>query len=67
MKSKKFSWNKADTLNFLKDALKVSAPYLIVIIPVIIEQLPKEWAYAAVTIYALQRMRSALSIFLAGK
>ncbi len=65
--SKKFSWNKEDTIKFLKDAVRVSIPYVIVIIPVIIEQLPKEWAYSAAVIYVLQRVRSASELYKAGK
>lgn len=67
MKSKKWAWNREDTLKFLKEALRVSAPYLIVIIPVLIEQLPKEWAYSAIVIYVLQRVRSAIELYKAGK
>lgn len=67
MKSKKWSWNRADTVQFLKDSVRVLAPYLIVIIPVLIEQLPKDWAYSAMVIYALQRVRSAIELYKAGK
>lgn len=65
--SKQWQWNKADTLKFLKEALRVLAPYLVVIIPVLIEQLPKEWAYSAAVIYVLQRVRSAIELYKAGK
>ncbi|TVL99536.1 MAG: hypothetical protein CV087_17405 [Candidatus Brocadia sp. WS118] len=67
MKSKKFSWNREDTVKFAKDALRVLAPYLIVIIPVLIDQLPKEWAYSAAVIYVLQRVRAAIELYKAGK
>ena len=65
--SKKWAWNKTDTIQFLKDSVRVLAPYLIVIIPVLIEQLPKDWAYSAMVIYALQRVRSAIELYKAGK
>lgn len=67
MASKAWKWNKADTVKFLQDSVRVLAPYLIVIIPVLIEQLPKDWAYSAMVIYALQRVRSAIELYKAGK
>lgn len=66
-KSLRFHWNRADTQAFLGQAVKVLAPYMVVIIPVLIDQLPKEWALAAVTIYLLQRVQSALVLFIQGK
>lgn len=65
--SAQFSWNKADTIKFAQEAVKVLAPYLIVIIPVLIGQVPQDWAYAAVTIYILNRIRSAVMLYIAGK
>ena len=65
--SKKFQWNKADTIKFFQDSVRVLAPYLIVIIPVLIEQLPKDWAYSAIVIYVLQRIRAAIELYKAGK
>jgi len=65
--SKSGQWNRADTEKFLKDALKVLAPYLLVIIPVLLTQIPKDWAYAAVTIFILQRIRVAIELYAAGK
>lgn len=65
--SKKMSWNKADTVKFLQDALRVSAPYLIVIIPVLIDQLPKDVAWTAIAIFLLQRARAAIEIYKTGK
>lgn len=65
--SARFSWNKADTIKFFKEALTVLAPYLLVIIPVLIGQIPQDWAYAAVTIYVLNRIRSVITLWLAGK
>ncbi len=66
-KSLRFHWNKDDTQVFLGQAVKVLAPYLVVIIPVLIGQVPKEWGFAAVTIYILQRIQSALVLFIKGK
>ena len=65
--SKAWSWNKADTQKFLKEALRFLAPYLIVIIPVVIGELPKDWAYATIVIWILNRIVSFLTILAAGK
>lgn len=65
--SKSFSWNSADTQKFLKESLRVLAPYLIVVIPVLIQQLPKDYAYSAVVLFVLQRVRSAVELYIAGK
>lgn len=66
-KSLRFHWNKSDTQAFVGQAVKVLAPYLIVILPVLIGQIPKDWAWAAVTLYVLQRIQSALVLFIQGK
>jgi len=65
--SKKFTFNKADAIAWSKDALKVLAPYLIVLIPVMIEQLPKEAVWTGVAIFVLQRARVAIELLLKGK
>jgi hypothetical protein len=67
MASKRFQFNKADFIAWCKDALKVLAPYLIVIIPVLLEQVPKDWAYSAIVIFLLQRARKAIELYVAGK
>lgn len=68
-KSLRFHWNAADTLAFFQQAKawNVLIPYIIVIIPVLIDQIPKDWAYAAIVIYALQRALLALKLFVQGK
>ena len=67
MESKRFTLNKADLQAFGEETLKVVGPYLLVIIPVLMEQLPKEWVYASTTIFVLQRIRSLIVLFLSGK
>ena len=67
MTSKRFQLNKADAVKFGKDALKVLAPYLIVIIPVLISNIDNNWAYSAILLYVLQRIRVALELFIVGK
>lgn len=65
--SKRFDWNSADTKKFLQDTLKVLAPYLLVIIPVLIGQLPQDAGYTAIAIFLLQRARSMIELYVAGK
>lgn len=67
MNSKRFQWNSVDSKKFLEDALRVSAPYLVVIIPVLISQIPDEVAWGATAVWLLQRARVALALFLSGK
>ena len=65
--SKRLQWNKADTIKFGQDALKVLTPYLLVIIPVLVSQIPDDWAYSAIVLFLLQRARVALELFWKGK
>lgn len=65
--SAKFSWNEADTKAFLHQAVRVLIPYAIVIIPVLIQQLPTDWAYSAIAIYILNRVYDALRRYVQGK
>jgi hypothetical protein len=67
MQSKKWDWNSADTKKFFEDLLRVSAPYLVVIIPVVISQIPDEVAWGVTVVWLLQRARVALNLFLQGK
>lgn len=64
--SKRFQWNKEDTKKFIDDLLKVSYPYLVVIIPVLISQIPDEVAWGATAVWLLQRARVALNLYKAG-
>ena len=57
---KRFTWSKKDTIAWCQQAIKVLAPYLIVIIPVVVAQLPRDWAYATIVIYILNRIWDAL-------
>lgn len=65
--SAKFSWNSSDTKAFMNQALRVIAPYLVVIIPVLLTQIDDSWAYSAVTIYVLNRIYDALRRYIQGK
>lgn len=65
--SKAWEWNKADTKKFLLDTLRVLGPYILVIIPVVLQQIPSDYAYASIIIFILQRIRSAVELYLSGK
>ena len=65
--SKAWHWNEADTAKWLEQARVYLLPYLVVIIPVIITQIPKDWAYATAVIWVLNRLYSAFLILKAGK
>jgi hypothetical protein len=67
MVSKRFKWNKEDTIKFAKDTFKVLAPYILVIIPVLIGEIPSDWAYASISLFILHRIRAAAELFVAGK
>ena len=62
--SKAFTMTAEDRKAFMDQTLKSLAPYLVVIIPVMIEQLPKDWAYAAIVIWGLQRLLSYLLLWI---
>ena len=65
--SKRFTFNKADWVVWSHQAITVLAPYLVVIIPVLISQIDKDWAYSAILVYLLQRVWSFLKLWVAGK
>ena len=65
--SKAWTWNKADTKAWVLQTLKSLAPYVIVLIPVIIGEIPKDYAYSAIIIWILNRALSAFLILKSGK
>lgn|GEM_PF-5124430 len=65
--SARWQWNKADTIAWCNQAVKVLAPYLVVIIPVLIGNIDKDWAYSAVIVYILNRIWDALKRLQSGK
>ena len=60
MANKRYVWTRTDMKAWLAQAWKVLIPYLIVIIPVLIGQIPKDWAYATAAVYLLNRVWDAL-------
>ena len=65
--SGRFTLNQTDIETWLKNAAVFSIPILIVVIPSIIGQIPADWKYAAVAIYALNLALDILRKFVAGK
>lgn len=51
---------KQDWIAAGKRALIFLAPFLIVVIPVIIEKLPADWAYSAIVLFILNRLTDLL-------
>lgn len=39
------------------------APYLVALIPVIIERVPADWAYGTIAVFLLQRVWSFLKLY----
>ncbi len=62
--SKSFSMTIDDWEKFSNETLLKIGPYLVVIIPVFLEQLPKDMAYGAILVFLLQRLLSFLILFL---
>ena len=65
--SKRFTLNRADLTAWSQQTLIFLAPYLIALIPVIINQVPKEWEYGVITVWVLNRIWDLLRRFVAGK
>ena len=55
---------KSDWVAAGKRALIFLAPYLLVLIPVVIEQMPKEWVYSATALFILNRLTDLLRRFM---
>ena len=51
---------KEDWIAAGKRALIFLAPFLLVVIPVVIEKLPADWAYSAIVLYILNRLTDLL-------
>lgn len=65
--SKRFTLNKQDLIAWGQQTLIFLAPYLIALIPVFINQIPKDWEYAVITIWGLNRIWDLLRRFVSGK
>ena len=63
MVSKSFSMTPQDRAIFWNTTLINLAPYLVALIPVAIEQVPVDWAYATVVVFLLQRVWSFLKLY----
>ena len=67
MESKRFTLNRADWLAFLQRTLQTLTPYLVALIPVLISQIPKDWPYAVITVWLLNRVWDLLRRYISGK
>ena len=65
--SLRFHWNNSDTVAWLKQTLVFLAPFLLALMPVVIEKVPRDWAYGTITLWVLNRLWDALRRFYAGK
>lgn len=63
MVSKSFSMTSQDWTIFANTTLINLAPYLVALIPVAIERVPADWAYATVAVFLLQRLWSFLKLY----
>lgn len=58
-----FQMTTKDWEVFANTTLINLAPYLVAIIPVAIERVPADWAYATLTVFLLQRLWSFLKLY----
>lgn len=63
MVSKKFQMTTKDWEVFANTTIINLAPYLVVLIPVIIERVPADWAYGTIAVFLLQRVWSFLKLY----
>ena len=66
-RSPRFTWNYTDTYNWCIQTLIFLAPFILALIPVVIEKLPKEMAYGTVLLFVLNRITDALRRWYAGQ
>ena len=64
MISKPFQMTSADWTIFADTTLVNLAPYLVALIPVMIERVPADWAYATIAVFLLQRIWSFLKLYI---
>ena len=58
--SPQFALIKQDWIAAGKRGIVFLAPFLVVIIPVIVEKLPTDWAYSAIVLFLLNRLTDIL-------
>lgn len=64
MMSKRFEMKKEDWQKFGTEALTKLAPYLLVLIPVALSQLPAEASYTVIVVWVLQRLQTLLTLWI---
>lgn len=67
MQSKRFTLNRQDLIAWGRQTLIFLAPYLIALMPVFIEKVPKDWEYGVLAVWILNRIWDLLRRYIAGK
>jgi hypothetical protein len=65
--SPRWSWNYTDTYNWCMQTIIFLTPFILALMPVIIEKVPREWAYGTVTLFILNRFTDFLRRWYAGQ
>jgi len=65
--SKKWTLSKQDWTAWGNRTLQNLAPYLVALIPVFIEQIPKDWEYTVIAVWLLNRIWDLLRRLYIGK
>lgn len=66
VQSKRFSLNRADLVAWLKQTAWFLAPFILALMPVIIDKVPKDWAYGTVLLWVLNRLWDILRRWYSG-
>lgn len=64
MISERFKMRSEDWKKFGTEALTKLAPYLLVLIPVALSQLPAEASYTVIVVWVLQRLQTLLTLWI---
>ena len=54
--SKRWQWNRADTTAWVKQTAWFLAPFILALMPAIIEKVPTDWEYGVITLWVLNRI-----------
>ena len=65
--SPKWTLNKDDVIKTVKNTLIFLGPTLLVLIPAVIDIIPKDWAYASIIMWLLKGLTELIQRFLKGK
>lgn len=65
--SGRFSLNKSDLMAWGERTLQTLAPYLVALIPVVIDQVPKGYEHAVLVVWILNRIYDLLRRYVASR